>query len=417
MADAPPPLHTEPIGLQTNSWRAWSAVISLALAVFAVTVTEMMPVGLIPLIAADLHVSDGAAGLAVTMYGIIAGLSAPAATAWTHRVDRRILLLAILATFIVGNLATAVVTGYPQLLAIRLAMGLAHGLMWSITASVAIRLVPPASAAAATAAAFSGISLALVLGVPAGTFLGTWIGWRPAFLAVAALTAVAWISVLASVVSLPQAHSRHHRQWRILLSGHRGIRSVLAVTALAVTANYAAYTYIAPFLTHRLGVTESLLGTYLLVYGVAGVIGNFTAGALLTRTATGRSVLLGALAATTVALIVLAHTGHPGWPAGIIIAVWGLSYSALPVILQTMILRRAPHAREAATAIYVMVFNISIAAGALAGALAIDHIATTAPVLIGGLICLAATVTASRIRDRPHTEDATSPGSYPPDPT
>lgn len=402
MADAPSPMHTEPVGLHLNSWRAWSAVISLALAVFAVTVTEMMPVGLIPQIAVDLHVSDGSAGLTVTLYGIIAGLSAPAATAWTHRLDRRILLLAILATFTVGNLATAAVTSYPQLLAIRLAMGLAHGLMWSITASVAVRLVPPASAAAATAAAFSGISLALVLGIPAGTFLGTWIGWRPAFLAVAALTAVAWIAVLATVVSLPQAHSRHRGQWRTLLSGHRDIRSILIVTALAVTANYAAYTYIAPFLTDRLGVTEPSVGTYLLVYGVAGVIGNFTAGALLNRTMTRRSVLFGALAATTVALIVLALAGQSGWLAWIIIAVWGLSYSALPVILQTLILRRAPHVREAATAIYVMVFNVSIAAGALTGALAIDHISTTATILLGGLVCLAATVAASGTRTSPH---------------
>lgn len=372
-------------------------MLALTLAVFAVTVTEMLPVGLIPQMAGDLHVSAGAAGLTVTVYGLIAGLTAPAATAWTHRIDRRNLLLAILATLIVGNLVAAAANSYPELLAIRLVMGVAHGLMWSITATIAVRLVGPASASRATATAFSGISLALVLGVPAGTFMGAWIGWRSAFLAIAALAAVAWTAVLIAVPPLPQTHSRLPQRWRTLLSGSGGIQMILIVTVLAVIANYAAYTYIAPFLMRQLDMTEAAVSAYLLIYGIAGVIGNVFAGALLARTSAVRTLLSSFLGAAMVSILMLAFARHPGWTTGLLIAAWGLSYSALPVILQTLILDRAPDAREAATAIYVMAFNISISVGALSGALTIDHISTAAPLLLGALLCTAATAAAALI--------------------
>lgn len=391
MPDIPPP----------NPPRAWAAVIALGVAVFVVTVTEMMPIGLIPQMATDLRVSEGAAGLSVTMYGVVAGLSAPVVTSWTRRLDRRVLVLAVLGAFVVGNVATAMVPDYPQLLVVRLAMGLCHGLMWSITASTAVRLVAPASATTATAVAFSGISLALVVGVPAGTFLGAWVGWRAAFMSVAALTALAWIAVIALVPALPQIPRGRAHPWRELLSRPTGVRQVLVVTALAVMGTYAAYTYIAPFLIHRLGVPTAGVGVYLLVYGAAGVIGNFAAGALLARVRTAGTVLSGALAVATASLTLLTvGSGLGAWTAGGVIALWGMSYSALPVILQTMILRRAPHAREAATAIYVLVFNVSIALGALGGAVAIDRVSTSAPLALGAVLGVMATVATRMLRDR-----------------
>ncbi len=370
----------------------WCAVLSVTLAVFAVTVTEMLPAGLIPQMADDLQVSDGAAGLTVTVYGVIAGLTAPATTKWTHRMDRRSLLLAIIGVLIVGNLMAGFVTSYPQLLAIRLVMGFAHGLMWSITATIAVRLVPPSSAATATTTVFSGISLALVLGVPGGTLMGAWIGWRSAFLAVVALAAVAWTAVLIAVPRLPQTHPRRPGQWRTLLSGRRGIQKILVVTVLAVVANYAAYTYTAPFLIHRLDMTAAAVSVYLLVYGVAGVIGNVVAGALMAYTSAVRILLCSFLGAASVSILFLVFSRQSGWATGLLIAIWGLSYSALPVLLQTAILQRAPDAREAATSIYVMAFNMSIAAGALGGALAIDQISTAAPLMLGALLCMSATV-------------------------
>lgn len=383
----------EPPAKVSTSWRTWGAVAALALAVFTVTVTEIMPIGLLIPIGSELDVSDGAVGLSVTTYGLLAGLAAPVLTAWTRRVDRRLLVLSILATFVAGNIATAMVTTYPQLLAVRLAMGFAHGLMWAIVATVAVRLAPT-SPAAATAATFSGISLALVLGVPVGTYLGAWLGWRVSFVALAALSIVAWIAVALVVPALPDHDSARRQPWRALLT--RSLRTTLAVTALVVIANYAAYTYIAPFLSDRLAVGVTQIGVYLLTYGVAGVIGNFVAGVLLSRTQSPRAVLFGFTATLATVLVVFALSARFGTLlAGLWIALWGLTYSALPVILQTIVFGIVPpQARETATSLYVMAFNTSIAAGALAGALAINNASTRAPILIGALLCaMAAAVT------------------------
>ncbi|GJJ21426.1 MFS transporter [Mycolicibacterium mageritense] len=381
-----------------TSARGWWAVTALALAVFTVTVTEMMPIGLLTQIAPDVAVTEGAAGLSVTMYGLLAGLSAPVITTWTRRFDRRVLVLAVLAAFVVGNLATASVATYPQLLAARLAMGLCHGLMWSIVAAVACRLVAPPSAASATAGAFSGISLALVLGVPAGTYLGSWLGWRAAFMAMAALCAAASLAVFIFVPALPQQDSPRRRQWS-LFKGVGNLRTILAVTAFVVIANYAAYTYITPFLIDRLAVPPTSIGAYLLIYGAAGVIGNFGAGVLLSRIQSARAVLFSATATLTAALVVLAWLGHLGIGiAAATITVWAMAYSGMPVILQTMIFNRAPQERESATSLYVMVFNVSIAVGALVGALAIDSVSAVAPILLGALLCAAAVATTFAMR-------------------
>lgn len=389
-AALPPPASAAVV---SPSRHAWGAVAALALAVFTVTVSEMMPIGLLIQIGRDLGVSDGAAGLSVTVYGLVAGLAAPLLTARTRRVGRRALVLSILAIFVAGNLATATALTYPQLLAVRLTMGLAHGLMWSIVAAIAVRLVPRSSTAA-TAATFSGISLALVFGVPAGTYLGIWLGWRACFVALAALSSLAWIAVGILVPALPQHRSAPPQRWRAVLT--RSLRTTLAITALVVIANYAAYTYVAPFLADRFAVTAASIGTYLLIYGVAGVVGNVGAGALLSRAPSPRTLLLLATASLTAILAALALFGQFGTRlAWLWIALWGLTYSALPVVLQTIVFDAIPpQTREAATSLYVMAFNISIAAGALVGGVMIDNASPTAPILFGVLLFALATATS-----------------------
>lgn len=368
---------------ETRALRTWSAVTALAVAVFAVTATEMMPVAVLPEIGAALGVSVGVAGLTVTVFGVVAGLSAPLMTTRTRGLDRRTLVLAILGAFVVGNAATAVVTNYPLLLAVRLSMGLCHGLMWSIIAGAAVRLVPPTSAGRATAAVFSGISLALVLGIPAGTALSAQWGWRAVFVALAALAAATLIAVAILVPRLP-ARATGTPRWRTVPGP---VYPILAVTALVVVGNYAAYTYVAPFLLDHNGIQPQMLGAYLLVYGVAGVVGNAVIGAVV-----GGRRSLSALLVTCVAILsgsLVALRLAPAAPAivVVVIAVWGASYSALPVVLQTLIFAAAPDVRDAATSLYVMVFNVAIAGGAFVGAVAIDAVGPAAPMMWGALFC------------------------------
>uniref|UniRef100_UPI0009EADEBA MFS transporter n=2 Tax=Nocardiaceae TaxID=85025 RepID=UPI0009EADEBA len=370
--------------------RAWAAVTVLALAVFAVTATEMLPIGVLPAISDDLGVGVGVAGLSVSLYGIVAGVLAPVATRWTRAVDRRTVVLIIVAVFVLGNAATALVTSYAQLLAVRFVVGIAHGLMWSIVAAVAVLLVPQPQRMRATAVTFSGISLALVFGVPAGTWMGEWVGWRGAFAALAGLTAVAGAAVVVLIPALPASRSAQAASSiRDVLRRSR-IRRVLLITAAVVIGKCAAYIYIAPYLLGGVGVSSDVVGGYLLIYGIAGVAGNALAGFVSARSP---MMLVVGVAVLAVVLLVLAA------PMGalsvfVLVGVWGLSYSALPVLLQTAVFDAAPDCREAATSLYVLVFNVSIAGGALAGAVGIDVLGPIAPIALGAVFCALGTVAA-----------------------
>lgn len=370
-----------------ESMREWSAVTALAVAVFVVTATEMLPVGVLGQMSAELGVSEAAAGQSVSVYGLAAGVCAPVLTSWTRRCDRRMLLLWIVGVFTAGHAITALVTNYEVMLAVRVVVGMGHGLMWSTTAAIAVRLVSARSAATATAAVFSGISLALVLGVPAGAALGEWAGWRTAFGALAAATAVAWVAIYIFVPPLRPVGAKRLREVRSLLVRSAGLRIVLLVTSLIVIGNYAAYTYLVPILLGH-SVIASSIAMYLLVYGVMGVFGNATAGLLLrSNRSSMRVVLIVAVALTTGALMVLALPVAGAVAAVFLIAVWGVSYSVLPVVLQTWVLRSVPQAHEAATSLYVMVFNISIAAGAFLGAAGMSVVGPTGPALVGAVLC------------------------------
>lgn len=391
---------TEPeLARSISPTRAWTAVGALTLSVFVVTVTEMMPVGLLPQLSGSLDVSESMVGWSVAAYGLVAGLAAPPLTRWTSALDRRLLLLLIIAVFMIGNAVTASVTGITALLAVRIAIGTIHGLMWSIVAAVAVQLVPTRPAPA-TAVVFSGISTALVLGVPAGTWLGQNVGWRCAFLALAGLGAVCWAGLAIVMPALPPRRSRSRAPAirAALLRRHPSLRVVLAVTALVVTGNYAAYTYVVPFVQASLGFTSSLVSPLLLVYGVAGVIGNLLAGVALNRASSSQPLILATLAALSLVLAVLPLLRGVPVLAVVSIAAWGLCYSSVPVMLQTRIFSITLDEREAATALYVLTFNTCIAAGAFIGGLALQQQAWL-PIAIGAACSAVAAVLSSRSRD------------------
>ena len=163
------------------------AVITASL--FTFVTTELMPVGLLTPMSADLDVSVGVAGLMVTLYGISAGLGVPFIVAWTRRVNRRVLLSALLAILALGNLLTAVSPSFALVLTTRLFMGFANGVFWAIGVSMAMRLVPGRLALRAAAVALSGISIAAVVGIPLGTFLESLTNWRTTFLIWAGVSA------------------------------------------------------------------------------------------------------------------------------------------------------------------------------------------------------------------------------------
>ncbi|MEE1763529.1 MFS transporter [Streptomyces sp. SP18BB07] len=377
--------------------RAWPAVVAVAFGVFTVTATETLPIGLLPEMASGLKVSEGTVGLTVTLYGLFAGLLAPVLTAATRRLDRRRLLLVILTVFVAGNVLTAVAVNYVWLILVRLLIGFIHGVLWAIVASVAVRLVPPALSVRATAVVFSGISLATVVGVPLGTMIGQWLDWRAAFWALAACSVVALVSTAVLMPPLPAQGGVYLSELpRLLRAGN--LRTAVGVTAVVVIGHYAAYTYITPFLLRNVGVPPDMVGVLLLCFGAAGVAGNFLAGAVIGRGPSLRAIVLALIAGTGGSMALLLAVGDRQPVAIVFLLGWGLAYSALPVALQTLVLRSVPQAREAATSLYVLSFNVSIALGALFGSLALDRSGPSLVMATGIAFCAVALLATTFLR-------------------
>ncbi|MEU2516698.1 MFS transporter [Streptomyces syringium] len=349
--------------------RAWLAVFALALGTFSFVTTETLPIGLLPSIGAGVDVSVGTAGFLVTGFAAVAAITAAPLTTLCGRVDRKWLLAALLVAYVIGNLLATVASSYAMLLVARIVVALAHGVFWSIAAAIAVRLVPERHAVRSTAIVLGGISLASVLGVPLGTMVGQHSGWHTAFAAVAAIGFVVLVAVLFLLPSLPaQGSGSLAALPRVLRNGR--LRTAVAVTALVMIGHFLAFTYIAPYLEDITGISEGMVGVLLLVFGVAGFVGNFIAGAVVGRSV--RATLLGALAVMTASLVLLWAFGDSKAAAVTLLIVWGLAFAALPVGLQTWVLELAKEESDAASSLYVAAFNGAIAIGSLVGGLIVD---------------------------------------------
>ncbi|RKT55513.1 MFS transporter [Saccharothrix australiensis] len=370
--------------------RSWPAVWVLGLGTFLFVTTELLPVGLLPSIGAGMGVPLGIAGLVVSVYGGIAAVSAAPLTSLVRRLDRRTLLAALLGLLVLGNLVSAVAPNYLVLMAGRVIIAFAHGVFWSTTPAVGTRLVDPKSAVRALSVVLGGISVASVVGVPLGTAIGQAANWRVAFLVAAGVGLLVLVAVLAL---LPPMAARNGGSLSAIPKLLRNGPFVVAigVAALTMIGHYLAYTYVTPYLEAVVGIPPGLVSVLLLVFGAAGVAGNFLAGGAIARGL--RRALLGGVGLLAGSLLVLSAVGAGSAVTAVVLLVtWGLSYAALPVCLQTWVLRSAPEATDAASSVYVAVFNASIALGALGGGLAVESVGVAAVTWVGGILVGAALV-------------------------
>ncbi|MEV7415004.1 MFS transporter [Streptomyces sp. NPDC089919] len=376
--------------------RAWSAVLAVSLGIFCLMTSELLPVGLLTPVAAGLGVSDGTAGLMVTGPGLVAALCAPLVTLGTARWDRRTVLCTLIALVAVANLAAALAADFAVLLAARLLVGVGIGGFWAIAGGLALRLVPARQAARATSVIVAGVAMASVLGVPAGTLLGELdaaalpgggAGWRVAFAGVGALGLVALAALVLLLPPLPPREPVRPAALAAVVRGYPAVRTGLVVTFLLVTGQFAAYTFVRPVLQDVSGVAPSLIGTLLLGYGLAGVAGNFLAGA---REARSALLVIGLLLPLVLVPVALVRSPVAG---GALTVLWGLVYGGVSVSVQNWMNRAAPAAVEPASSLMVAVFNLAIALGAAGGGLTVDHLGTAAAPLAGaGLVLAAAAV-------------------------
>ncbi|WP_079436122.1 MFS transporter [Zoogloea sp. LCSB751] len=369
------------------------ALWALTLSAFAIGTTEFVIVGLIPTIAASLDVSLPSAGLLVSLYALGVAVGAPVLTALTGRVPRKMLLLGLMALFTIGNLVAWRAPGYEALIIARVLTGLAHGVFFSIGSTIATGLVPKEKAATAIAQMFSGLTVALVTGVPLGTFIGQTFGWQATFLAVSGLGVVAFVGSLLLVPAdiARSAPASLLSQFAVL--GKPRLLLVYAMTALGYGGSFTAFTYLAPMLEQISGFQASATGVLMLIYGLSVAVGNVWGGKLADRKGPVRAlqIIFAGLAAV---LLLLAVTAASKWLVVLTVLLWGAVAFGNVAGLQLYVVQQAeratPHAVDVASGLNIAAFNVGIAFGAWAGGHIVAQLGIMATPWIGALIVLVA---------------------------
>jgi predicted MFS family arabinose efflux permease len=362
-----------------------AALSVMAAAVFAANTTEVLPVGLLPIISHDLGTSESRTGLLVSAYAVVVAAASIPLAALVARWPRRLVLCALLAGYALSNAIMASTDDYWVAFGARLLGGLAHAGFFSAVFAAAVSLVPPARSGRAVAFVGGGAALALALGVPLGTALGTAIGWRWVFAggAVVMLLLAALTTIVLPSTQPPPSAAAHVP----VLTAVRG-RPLLLVAAIIVMltlGHYTPYAYVSPLLRNA-GVHSDAVSLVLLGYGVASILGLVLSSMVVDRHPQ-RGLRL-AIALTVGCLLCLGVT-HATAATVTVVVLWGLAFGTLPTLIQAIALRAVPHAPDTAPAVVNACFNVGIAGGALLGAR--ELLVTSPPALALTGAALAAT--------------------------
>ncbi|MBB4906828.1 MFS transporter [Actinophytocola algeriensis] len=354
-------------------------LFALTLAAFAVQTDDFVIIGVLPAIAADLGVSTGAAGQLVTVFTLVYALAAPLSAALLGRLDRRTLLAGALILFCAANFVVPLVDSYPLLMALRVVAALAAATVLPAALALATHLAPEGATGRHLATVMAGMTGAIVLGVPAGTWVGAAFGWRATFVLGGALGA---LGLLALLTWLPRTTLDRPPSPRGLLTAP--VLKVLAVTVAAVAGNLAFQTYLATFLAGLSGVTPAVLGVLLVVAGLAGIAGARLAGTVIDRIGAHRAfAAAAAVFALVMAVFAVVWSARPVplWLTVPLLVVWSAAAWAVPPAIQALMLARA--GQEHATAAMAVVSStvyLGAAAGGAAGGLLVGMSPGAVPV-------------------------------------
>lgn len=349
------------------------ALFALTVAAYAIGTTEFVIVGLLPTVATDLDITLPLAGLIVSVYALGVTFGAPILTALTGRLGRKPLLVGLMALFIAGNVLAALAPSYGMLLVGRVLSAFAHGVFFSVGATIAADLVAPDRRASAIAMMFMGLTVAIVTGVPLGTFIGQTFGWRATFWAVAGLGLIAFAAI---ALLLPSNLNREKpagpmEQVRVLGSGRLLI--VFAMTALGYGGTFVTFTFLSPLLQDITGLSANTVSLVLVLYGAAIAFGNIVGGKVANREPVKALAVLFALQAAV--LVLLTFTAPSPMLVLITLAALGfLSFATVPglqLYVVDMAKRHRPAGVDVASALNIAAFNLGIAAGAWIGGLVV----------------------------------------------
>ncbi|WP_127531318.1 MFS transporter [Paenibacillus kobensis] len=389
-----------------NPRQANVALLMLALSAFAIGTTEFISVGLLPLIAEDLHISVATSGLTVTLYALGVTVGAPVLTSLTARIPRKTLLIAVMLTFIIGNGLAAVASSIGVLLTARVISAFAHGVFMSIGSTIAADLVPENRRASAISIMFSGLTVATVTGVPIGTYMGQQWGWRTAFIAI---VIVGVISLLAHWALIPSnlrrgQAARLGEQLKLVSRGRLPL--AFAITALGYGGTFVVFTYLSPLLQDVSGFKEGTTALILLLYGVAIAIGNIIGGKAANRKPVHALLIMFILQA--IVLLMFSFTAPYQALALVTVFMLGLlafmNVPGLQVYVVILAERYAPQAKDFASAVNIAAFNAGIAVGAYTGGLVAEHLGLIhtpwiGAVMVFGAVLLTAWMRSLEMRD------------------
>ena len=362
----------------------------MTLCVFVLIASEFMPVSLLTPIARDLGVTEGLAGQGIAISGALAVLTSLTLSTLAGNVNRKFLLLGMTVLMAVSGLVIALASSYLVYMAGRAMIGIAIGGFWSMSAATAIRLVPQHQVTRALAIFNGGNALATVVAAPLGSYLGTTVGWRGAFLC---LVPIAIVALIWQCISLPGMDAHKIRTSRGSVF-HLFSRRIVAVGMLACglffMGQFMLFTYVRPFLESVTRVDSLGLSLILLAIGVAGFVGTLIVAIFLNAKLYSTLVAIPLLMA--VIAITLIPTGQNVWIVVLMLGIWGLLATAAPTGWWTWIARTLPDNAEAGGGLMVAVIQLSIALGSTIGGMVFDHLGWQSAFALSGVLLAAAAV-------------------------
>ncbi|MFJ3904814.1 MFS transporter [Streptomyces sp. NPDC090025] len=390
------------------------ALLALAVGAFGIGTTEFVIMGLLPEIAADYGVSIPTAGLLVTGYALGVVLGAPLLTVLGNKVSRKRMLMLLMGLFVVGNLVSAVAPSFGIMLTGRIVASLAHGSFFGIGSVVAAGLVAPDRKAGAIATMFTGLTVANIVGVPLGTFIGQAVGWRTTFVVVAALGVVGLLGVARLVPAMPRPEGARLRR-ELTAFRNPQVLLAMAMTVLGFGGVFAAITYIAPMMTEVAGYSGGAVTWLLVLFGVGMFLGNLIGGRYADRALMPLLyVTLGGLSLVLALFTVAAH--HKVLAAVAVVLVGALGFATVPP-LQKRVLDQAHGAPTLASAVNIGAFNLGNALAAWLGGLVIAAgLGWTAPNWVGALLAASAlglALWSAALERRTHRPSAPAPAAAP----
>ncbi|HRB71140.1 MAG TPA: MFS transporter [Flavobacterium sp.] len=361
--------NTAAIAAPSKSKKLPAALWALTISAFAIGTTEFVIVGLLPTVANDLKTSIASAGLLVSLYALGVAVGAPILTALTSRINRKKLLLAVMVLFIIGNGLASIAPSFITLVLARILTGFAHGVFFSIGATIAASLVPEDKRASAIAIMFAGLTVAIVTGVPLGTYIGQHFGWRATFIGVAALGIIGFIASSLLIPNTIQKSKPLQLKDQLKVLKNPSILLVLAITALGYGGTFVSFTYMAPLLENISGFSADATSLLLLIYGIAIALGNVIGGKVANQKPIKALMIMFVLQALV--LLVLSFTVFHQIAAVITLFAMGiLAFSNVPG-LQLYVVQMAekylPGTEDVASALNIAAFNVGIAIGAFIG--------------------------------------------------